>query len=248
MQYDSMGRVIKRELKIGPYANTTQYRYEYDGDGQLVSVKVNDWSTWRYSYDLNGNLHLLNPGNSARLLPLRYDLRDRITRLGDIQYRLDEDGVLSQRGADVFEYNSNGLLERAYSRAAGGWSVRYRYDGLGRRVARRTADGEHMQFFYADLNYPTCITHLYNHSGGEITAFYYDLQVGQAGWLVSWLVIYLHFSLSLPLSLHPPIQMYKLTRSPPPPPGSPVCHGGDGWRGVLYRLRQHGHAARHLQQ
>ncbi|XP_062309102.1 teneurin-2 isoform X2 [Osmerus eperlanus] len=176
VQYDSMGRVIKRELKIGPYANTTQYRYEYDGDGQLVSVKVNDWSTWRYSYDLNGNLHLLNPGNSARLLPLRYDLRDRITRLGDVQYRLDEDGVLSQRGADVFDYNSNGLLERAYSRAAGGWSVRYRYDGLGRRVARRTADGEHMQFFYADLNYPACITHLYNHSGGEITAFYYDLQ------------------------------------------------------------------------
>ena len=40
VQYDSMGRVVKRELKIGPYANTTQYRYEYDGDGQLSGVKV----------------------------------------------------------------------------------------------------------------------------------------------------------------------------------------------------------------
>uniref|UniRef100_A0A674BQX6 Teneurin-2 n=1 Tax=Salmo trutta TaxID=8032 RepID=A0A674BQX6_SALTR len=176
VQYDSMGRVIKRELKIGPYANTTQYRYEYDGDGQLVGVKVNDWSTWRYSYDLNGNLHLLNPGNSARLLPLRYDLRDRITRLGDMQYRVDEDGVLSQRGADVFDYNSNGLLEQAYSRTPGGWSVRYRYDGMGRRVSRKTNEGEHLQFFYADLNYPGRITHIYNHSGGEITSFYYDLQ------------------------------------------------------------------------
>ena len=68
VQYDSMGRVIKRELKIGPYANTTQYRYEYDGDGQLTGVKVNDWSTWRYNYDLNGNLHLLNPGNSCPAL------------------------------------------------------------------------------------------------------------------------------------------------------------------------------------
>uniref|UniRef100_A0A4W5LYR2 Uncharacterized protein n=1 Tax=Hucho hucho TaxID=62062 RepID=A0A4W5LYR2_9TELE len=176
VQYDSMGRVIKRELKIGPYANTTQYRYEYDGDGQLVGVKVNDWSTWRYSYDLNGNLHLLNPGNSARLLPLRYDLRDRITRLGDMQYRVDEDGVLSQRGADVFDYNSNGLLEQAYSRTPGGWNVRYRYDGMGRRVSRKTNEGEHLQFFYADLNYPGRITHIYNHSGGEITSFYYDLQ------------------------------------------------------------------------
>lgn len=40
VQYDSMGRVVKRELKIGPYANTTQYRYDYDGDGQLSGVKV----------------------------------------------------------------------------------------------------------------------------------------------------------------------------------------------------------------
>ncbi|XP_065143605.1 teneurin-2 isoform X2 [Paramisgurnus dabryanus] len=176
VQYDSMGRVIKRELKIGPYANTTQYRYEYDGDGQLVGVKVDDWSTWRYSYDLNGNLHLLNPGNSARLLPLRYDLRDRLTRLGDMQYQLDEDGMLAQRGSDIFEYNSKGLLERAYSRTSGGWSVRYRYDGLGRRVSRRTGDGEHQQYFYADLNYPTRVTHVYNHSKAEITSFYYDLQ------------------------------------------------------------------------
>lgn len=62
----------------------------------------------RYNYDLNGNLHLLNPGNSGRLTPLRYDLRDRITRLGDVQYRLDDDGVLRQRGAEIFEYNSKG--------------------------------------------------------------------------------------------------------------------------------------------
>uniref|UniRef100_A0A8C9T6T6 Teneurin-2 n=1 Tax=Scleropages formosus TaxID=113540 RepID=A0A8C9T6T6_SCLFO len=176
VQYDSMGRVIKRELKIGPYANTTQYRYEYDGDGQLSGVKVNDWSTWRYSYDLNGNLHLLNPGNSARLLPLRYDLRDRITRLGDVQYRLDEDGFLSQRGSDVFDYNSKGLLMRAYSRAPGGWSVQYRYDGLGRRVSSKSSLGQHLQFFYADLNNPARVTHVFNHSSSEITSLYYDLQ------------------------------------------------------------------------
>ncbi|KAM9470208.1 teneurin-2 isoform 2-T2 [Clarias gariepinus] len=176
VQYDNMGRVIKRELKIGPYANTTQYRYEYDGDGQLSGVKVNDWSTWRYSYDLNGNLHLLNPGNSARLMPLRYDLRDRITRLGDVQYKLDEDGFLSQRGSDIFEYNSKGQLVRAYSRVGGGWSVQYRYDGLGRRVSTKNSLGQHLQFFYADLNNLVRVTHVFNHSSSEITSLYYDLQ------------------------------------------------------------------------
>ncbi|XP_050010395.1 teneurin-4 isoform X5 [Alexandromys fortis] len=175
VQYDNMGRVVKKELKVGPYANTTRYSYEYDADGQLQTVSINDKPLWRYSYDLNGNLHLLSPGNSARLTPLRYDLRDRITRLGDVQYKVDEDGFLRQRGGDVFEYNSAGLLIKAYNRASG-WSVRYRYDGLGRRVSSKSSHGHHLQFFYADLTSPTKVTHLYNHSSSEITSLYYDLQ------------------------------------------------------------------------
>uniref|UniRef100_A0A8C8RH77 Teneurin-2 n=1 Tax=Pelusios castaneus TaxID=367368 RepID=A0A8C8RH77_9SAUR len=175
VQYDSMGRVTKRELKLGPYANTTKYTYDYDGDGQLQSVAVNDRPTWRYSYDLNGNLHLLNPGNSVRLMPLRYDLRDRITRLGDMQYKIDDDGFLCQRGSDIFEYNSKGLLTRAYNKASG-WSIQYRYDGVGRRASCKTNLGHHLQYFYADLHNPTRITHVYNHSNSEITSLYYDLQ------------------------------------------------------------------------
>ncbi|XP_035389963.1 teneurin-4 isoform X2 [Electrophorus electricus] len=175
VQYDSMGRVIAKELKVGPYANTTRYTYEYDADSQLQVVSMNDKPLWRYSYDLNGNLHLLSRGSSARLTPLRYDVRDRITRLGDVQYRLDEDGFLRQRGNDFFEYNSAGLLVRAYSKV-GGWSVAYRYDGLGRRVSSRSSPGHHLQFFYADLSSPTRVTHMYNHSSSEITSLYYDLQ------------------------------------------------------------------------
>ncbi|XP_056431081.1 teneurin-2 isoform X3 [Hyla sarda] len=175
VQYDSMGRVIKRELKLGPYANTTKYTYEYDGDGQLLTVAVNDRQTWRYNYDLNGNLYLLTPGNGVRLLPLRYDLRDRITRLGDVQYKIDDDGFLSQRGADIFDYNSKGLLTRAYNKVLG-WNVQYRYDGLGRRASCKTNLGLHLQFFYADLHNPTRVTHVYNHSNSEIVSLYYDLQ------------------------------------------------------------------------
>ncbi|KAM8848733.1 teneurin-3 isoform 2-T2 [Synchiropus picturatus] len=174
-QYDDVGRVVKREIKIGPFANTTKYSYEYDVDGQLQTVYLNEKVMWRYTYDLNGNLHLLNAGNSARLLPLRYDLRDRITRLGDIQYRMDEDGFLRQRGAEIFEYNSKGLLVRVYSKSSG-WTIQYRYDGLGRRVSSKTSLGQHLQYFYADLSYPARITHVYNHSSSEITSFYYDLQ------------------------------------------------------------------------
>ena len=115
-----------------------------------------------------------------RLTPLRYDQRDRITRLGELQYSLDEDGFLRQRGNDLFDYNSNGLLARVYNRLTerGVW---YRYDGLGRRVATRTSTGQHMQFFYADLSHPTRVSHLYNHTSNLITSLYYDLQVRTAG-------------------------------------------------------------------
>lgn len=75
-----------------------------------------------------------------------------------------------------FVMRDSGLLVRVYSKAAS-WTIQYRYDGLGRRVASRNSLGQHLQFFYADLNYPTRITHVYNHSSSEITSFYYDLQV-----------------------------------------------------------------------
>lgn len=70
-----------------------------------------------------------------------------------------------------------GRLVRVYSKASS-WTIQYRYDGLGRRVASKNSLGQHLQFFYADLNYPTRITHVYNHSSSEITSFYYDFQVG----------------------------------------------------------------------
>ncbi|XP_074180389.1 teneurin-1 isoform X5 [Rhinolophus sinicus] len=175
IQYDNMGHMVICDIRVGVDANITRYFYEYDADGQLQTVSVNDKTQWRYSYDLNGNINLLNHGNSARLTPLRYDLRDRITRLGEIQYKMDEDGFLRQRGNDIFEYNSNGLLQKAYNKASG-WSVQYYYDGLGRRVASKSSLGQHLQFFYADLADPIRVTHLYNHTSSEITSLYYDLQ------------------------------------------------------------------------
>uniref|UniRef100_A0A8C5F4S5 Teneurin transmembrane protein 1 n=1 Tax=Gadus morhua TaxID=8049 RepID=A0A8C5F4S5_GADMO len=175
LQYDAAGRTTTCDIRVGVDSNVTRYAYEYDADSQLQSASVNERPQWRYSYDLNGNINLLSHGTSARLTPLRYDQRDRITRLGELQYTVDEDGFLRQRGNDLFHYNSNGLLTRVLNRVSER-SVRYRYDGLGRRVATRTSQGHQLQFFYADLAQPTRVTHLFNHSSSQITSLYYDLQ------------------------------------------------------------------------
>ncbi|XP_017559200.1 teneurin-1 [Pygocentrus nattereri] len=175
VQYDNMGRTIICDIRVGVEGNITRYSYEYDADSQLQTVLMNDRPQWRYSYDLNGNINLLSHGTSARLTPLRYDLRDRITRLGEIQYKMDDDGFLRMRGNDMFDYNSNGLLTKVYNKVTEE-SVHYLYDGLSRRVASRSSSGQHLQFFYADLANPTRVTHMYNHSSSEITSLYYDLQ------------------------------------------------------------------------
>uniref|UniRef100_A0A8C4NBS7 EGF-like domain-containing protein n=1 Tax=Eptatretus burgeri TaxID=7764 RepID=A0A8C4NBS7_EPTBU len=175
LQYDIQDRLKMCEIKIGPYSNSTSYTYEYDADGQLQSVSMNSMVTWRYSYDLNGNLHLLNPGSNGRLMPMSYDFRDRLTRLGDVRYVMDDDGFLRQRGDDIFDYNSNGQLLRAYSKSKA-WSVWYYYDGLGRRVSRKTDSNQNLQYFYANPLHFDRVTHLYNHSTSEIIALYYDLQ------------------------------------------------------------------------
>ncbi|XP_042274855.1 teneurin-1 isoform X1 [Thunnus thynnus] len=175
IQYDSAGRTTTCDIRVGVDSNVTRYMYEYDADSQLQSASVNERPQWRYSYDLNGNINLLSHGTSARLTPLRYDQRDRITHLGELQYSVDDDGFLRQRANDLFDYNSNGLLTRVFNRVTER-TVWYRYDGLGRRVATKTSQGEQLQFFYADLSHPTRVSHLYNHSSNLITSLYYDLQ------------------------------------------------------------------------
>uniref|UniRef100_A0A8C5H6N1 Teneurin-2 n=1 Tax=Gouania willdenowi TaxID=441366 RepID=A0A8C5H6N1_GOUWI len=175
IQYDSAGRTTTCDIRVGVDNNVTRYTYEYDADSQLQSASVNERPQWRYSYDLNGNINLLSHGTSARLTPLRYDQRDRITHLGELQYSMDEDGFLRQRANDLFDYNSNGLLTRVFNRATER-TVWYRYDGLGRRVATKNSQGEQLQFFYADLSHPTRVSHLYNHTSNLITSMYYDLQ------------------------------------------------------------------------
>uniref|UniRef100_A0A8C4QIL1 Teneurin-like YD-shell domain-containing protein n=1 Tax=Eptatretus burgeri TaxID=7764 RepID=A0A8C4QIL1_EPTBU len=179
IRYDVAGRVVQRHFRIDPTANTTALEYEYDPDGQLQAVAVDGRPTWRYSYDLNGNLHLLSPGASSHLAPLRYTSGDRLSSLGDLPYDVDADGFLCGRGNERFEYDSRGVLVRAWG--GGGsteaWSITYGYDAFGRRAWRKDQRGGFLQFFYADMSRPTRLTHVYNHTNREITAYYYDLQV-----------------------------------------------------------------------
>ncbi|XP_038057022.1 teneurin-3-like isoform X1 [Patiria miniata] len=168
--YHLTGRMAQRVLTMPNESHTT--KYFFDVNGQLEEVTVDDRLMWKYTYDNNGNIASLSHQGSIETLD--YDDQDRITRVGTTDYRMDSDGFLTQRGEEIFEYNSNCLLVHAYKPHV--YDIRYKYDGVGRRIWRKDHTGRQVQFFYGDITKPTRVTHIYDHMAREMTSLEYDLQ------------------------------------------------------------------------
>ncbi|XP_030836336.1 teneurin-3-like isoform X2 [Strongylocentrotus purpuratus] len=168
--FDISSRIIWNQLQVGDSSHTTDYAY--DANGQLMEVKTDSQIAWQYTYDSNGNLASFT--HRQNTTQLYYDDFDRITRIGQIEYLHDEDGFLLQRGGERFTYDSRGQLVHAFQLNV--YEVRYKYDGVGRRIWRKDHTGRQIQYFYADIYHPHRITHVYDHSRQEIWSYEYDLQ------------------------------------------------------------------------
>ncbi len=129
--------------------------YGYDDTGELTSATGGE----SYAYDGDGNR---TSGGAS------YDAADRLTALGGTDYAYDADGFLHRRGADTFTYAPSGDL---LSATAGGTTVTYAYDALGRRTAR-TQGGVTEQYLYGNPGNPFQLTA--SRKGGVLTSYYYD--------------------------------------------------------------------------
>ncbi|XP_033098929.1 teneurin-3-like isoform X2 [Anneissia japonica] len=168
--YDTHGRVANRSIEFAGHRDVMSY--SYNEDGQLIEVEKNSNPQWHYSYDRNGNMETISTGGSVTTL--EYDNEDRITKYGAVNYKIDKDGFLTHRGNEVFEYNSEGQLIHAHQENQ--YEVWYRYDGLKRRIWRKDSHGEQTQYFYADVDRPSRITHIFEHATQEMWILDYDLQ------------------------------------------------------------------------
>lgn len=157
LEYDLANRITaKTETAAGVEAVWT---YRYNADGQLIEAARNGQTMGAYAYDANGN-----PAVG------RYDQRDRLEEWNGLSYSFNEDGFLSQRGAESFEYSARGELLRA---SGAGAEVSYAYDLLGRMRARTDASGT-TQFIYAEPE----LFHQLSASidpTGVLTVYYYDV-------------------------------------------------------------------------
>ncbi len=160
LSYNPTGRIAQK-IETTPGGAQT-FGYTYDADGELTAVTANGAPAEAYNYDARGN-------RSTAAAVAVYDSADRLTGLGGAPYVFDVDGNLASRGADTFTYSTRGEL---LSATAGGQTITYAYDGLGRRV-NRTEGASTTQYLYGNPANPFQIT-ASREPSGALTVYYYN--------------------------------------------------------------------------
>ena len=159
--YDNVGRIAQKIETVTGTEHT--FDYTYDLDGQLFEVRKDGVLVEQYGYDNNANR------TSTLATTATYDDQDRLVQQGGVNYTFDVDGYLTTRGTDTFAYSARGEL---LSAAAGGQTISYQYDGMGRRVGKTDAAGT-IQYLYGSPRNPFQLTASRDVSG-ILTTYFYD--------------------------------------------------------------------------
>jgi len=165
------GRISRRTETVDGVAHT--YDYRYDDDGRLLEVERDTGTAQaaiveRYTYDVNGNRKTRRLDGGA-VETATFDDEDRLTVRGTTAYAYDGAGFLTERGADRFDYSARGEL---LSATVGTTTVTYRYDALGRRIAR-VQGAQTTQYLYGDPSNPVRVTATRS-AAGVLTTYRYD--------------------------------------------------------------------------
>lgn len=161
---DEAGRVAGRTETVGGVA--VEWKYTHDADGRLTKVERRDAGDAEFSlvdefaYEDNGN----RTNDAAQ-----YDEQDRIEQLGGTTYQHDDDGFMTQRGDDTYEWGRKGELLKA---DIAGDDVTYAYDAFGRRT-RRTRGADSTQYLYGNPDDIFRVTATVDEAG-VLTTYLYD--------------------------------------------------------------------------
>lgn len=91
--YDEYNRIYRWERNVN--GDEIKYLYFYDKDSNIEEVYINGAFVWRFSYSNNGNVKRLI--RNGEFVDLEYDFGDRISKLGNKNYKFDDDGFMVKR-------------------------------------------------------------------------------------------------------------------------------------------------------
>ncbi|CAM1325684.1 TENM2 (predicted) [Pycnogonum litorale] len=150
------------------HMTTKNQHYIYDKDGQLLEMTGKD--KWKFAYDNNGNMIMMNyRGNEINL---KYDEDDRIASFAEMAFTVDDRGFVTKRGVERFFYNHKGQLSHAIR--PGRYSVWYYYDARDRLAVRMDNMRNVTQYFYAYDEQPDLVSHIHSPVNGKVMTLTYN--------------------------------------------------------------------------
>nr|XP_037870967.1 teneurin-m isoform X8 [Bombyx mori] len=168
LEYDARNRIKTKKLMIGDTAFSERISYNYDG--HLMEV-VGSEDDLKYNYDENGNVIGIIEHGEKRYLG--YDIGDRVVQYGDVEFSsYDGRGFVVRRGEQKYRYNSRGQFVHAFERDK--FQTWYYYDDRSRLVAWKDDKNNITQFFYANPQTPTLITHMHHPKTEKTVRLLYD--------------------------------------------------------------------------
>ena len=141
------GRVAQVDAPTTLVSRTIDYTY--DGLHRLIGADYDNGDYYAYSYDAVGNRLSLDSdvnGLPASLTYI-YDIANRLTAVGEVEYTWDDNGNLLDDGVNEYTYDT---ANRLLTVSGESLTASYGYNGLGERL-EQTVNSQATEFV-VDLN------------------------------------------------------------------------------------------------
>jgi YD repeat-containing protein len=132
-QRDNAGAIVQKSETLNGVTET--FDYTFDNMGRLTQVNKNNTDTETYTYDNNGNRATATV--NGKIISASYTLDDNLFSYGDIDYKYDEDGYLSEKVTpqDTTTYNY-GTMGELLSVQTPNKNISYKHNANKQRVAK----------------------------------------------------------------------------------------------------------------
>ena len=121
------------QIKETALGQTKAWAYGYDDADRLLTAQSGDGSKFRYSYDPAHNLtSIVNPQATTNYTPNNLN---QIAAANLLAYQYDANGNLIDDGARTYQWDADNRLLQINYKAQPNRNTKFRYDGIGRRVA-----------------------------------------------------------------------------------------------------------------
>jgi len=183
---DSLGRITQKVETIGGVTATTVYGY--DTAGRLTDVTVDGSQVAHYEYDGNGNrLSVIRPGTGT--VSGSYDAQDRLTTYGAVSYTYSANGDLQSTtsGGQTTTYNYDVFGNLTAATLPTGTQIEYVIDGRNRRIGKRVNGTLVQAFLYGGHLSPVAEL---DGTGATVSRFVYGTKLNVPDYMIKGSVTY----------------------------------------------------------